>query len=291
MKSQVYYMHALSPLHVGVGQAVGVLDLPIMREKSTQLPIVPGTAFKGVLRDMFHGDEKKQLRHNFFGSDTVMSGEDSQSGAFMLGDARLLLLPVRSFVGVFAYVTCPFVLKQYAADCKRAGQQDLPSIPAVGPEKAAKTGNSVLGHTRKPGQAEKAYLEDLDLELTAGADAWAEHFQKMIFENESEAMLTERFLIVHEDTFVFLAETATEVRARIRIDDTKGVVADGALWYEENLPAESVLWGVLGAMPVRALGKTEEEVLAILRESVQPGSVMQIGGKATVGRGLVRVRL
>ena len=40
MKTNIYYLNAISPLHVGVGQALCVVDLPIMREKSTHLPIV-----------------------------------------------------------------------------------------------------------------------------------------------------------------------------------------------------------------------------------------------------------
>ena len=293
MKTNIYYLHAISPLHVGVGQAVGVVDLPIMREKSTHLPIVPGTAFKGVLRDLFQGEDKeqKQLRQKLFGSDTVKTGEESQSGAVVLGDARLLLLPVRSFVGVFAYVTCPFVLKQYAADCRRSGQKALPAIPTVAQDGAVMTGASVLKHTSAAGQPEKAYLEDLDLTLTSGADEWAAHFQQAFFADKEDELLAERLLIVHDDTFVFLAETATEVRARIRINDATGVVVDGALWYEENLPAESVLWGIMGTTAVQAARQNEDDVLRELRHVVKPGYVMQIGGKATVGRGLVRVRL
>ncbi|MCI5166291.1 MAG: type III-B CRISPR module RAMP protein Cmr4, partial [Candidatus Electrothrix sp. GM3_4] len=42
------------------------------------------------------------------------------------------------------------------------------------------------------------------------------------------------------------AETATEVRARIRIEPGTRTVADGQLWYEENLPAETLLWGIVG---------------------------------------------
>ena len=50
----------------------------------------------------------------------------------------------------------------------------------------------------------------------------------------------------------FLAETATEVRTRVRIDPEKRTVVRGQLWFEENLPAESVLWGVLGTDRSRA---------------------------------------
>ena len=51
METMCYYIHALTALHAGTGQGVGVVDLPIAREKSTGLPIVPGSGIKGVLRE------------------------------------------------------------------------------------------------------------------------------------------------------------------------------------------------------------------------------------------------
>ena len=35
MDAKLLFVHALSPLHAGTGQGVGVVDLPIAREKAT----------------------------------------------------------------------------------------------------------------------------------------------------------------------------------------------------------------------------------------------------------------
>jgi CRISPR/Cas system CSM-associated protein Csm3 (group 7 of RAMP superfamily) len=51
MQAAVVHVQALSPLHAGTGQTVDVIDLPIARERATQLPLVPGSTVKGVLRD------------------------------------------------------------------------------------------------------------------------------------------------------------------------------------------------------------------------------------------------
>ena len=51
MKSRLVFVHAISPLHAGTGQGVGVIDLPVAREKATGLPYFPGSSLKGVLRD------------------------------------------------------------------------------------------------------------------------------------------------------------------------------------------------------------------------------------------------
>jgi len=87
--------------------------------------------------------------------------------------------------------------------------------------------------------------------------------------------------------FSFLADTATEIRARIRIDEATRTVAKGALWYEENLPAEAVLWGVMGIS--RSRNKDDDTTAADLAALLsQKELALQIGGKHTVGRGLCR---
>lgn len=58
-------------------------------------------------------------------------------------------------------------------------------------------------------------------------------------------MFVERFCIVNDDVFSFLLNTATEITARIRLNDETKTVADGQLWYEEALPAESILAGLM----------------------------------------------
>lgn len=68
MTTKIYWLEAITPLHVGMGRGVGFIDLPIIREKVTGWPLVPGSAVKGVIRDHFDqesneksGEEKKPL--------------------------------------------------------------------------------------------------------------------------------------------------------------------------------------------------------------------------------------
>jgi hypothetical protein len=56
-EKRLILLHALTPLHVGTGQAVANVDLPIAREKATGFPIVPASALKGVLRDNFSNQQ------------------------------------------------------------------------------------------------------------------------------------------------------------------------------------------------------------------------------------------
>ena len=114
MKTCIFHLNNLTALHVGTGQGVGVVDLPIARSKATNLPIVAGSAIKGVLRDELKSQctlTDKDI-NTLFGKDK----DADHAGAVAFGDANLLILPIRSFAGTVAYATCPYVLRQYQRD-------------------------------------------------------------------------------------------------------------------------------------------------------------------------------
>jgi CRISPR-associated protein Cmr4 len=284
MDTRIFHLHALSALHVGVGQAVGVVDLPIMRARASNLPIVPGSAIKGVLRDEFA--DQAVIQKRLFGPESNV--DNPHAGAIALGDAHLLVLPVRSLAGVTAFVTCPFVLARYAADRKRANPNGPIPDPVTIDAEACLVGTSSVCKA----SATKVILEDLDLAALPGADEWAQAIAGQVHsDSEWQKLFAEHFVIVADDVFSFLADTATEVRARIRINSS-GVVERGALWYEENLPAESVLWGIAAFGPAR--DGSEKDKTSVGNEflaGIGAEKAIQIGGKATVGRGLVRFRI
>ncbi len=95
------------------------------------------------------------------------------------------------------------------------------------------------------------------------------------------------FLIVKDDIFDFLSETATEIRARIRIKEATRTVQDGGLWYEEYLPAETLLWGILACDRSRNT-KSDKDAEQLLQLLPSDDTRLQIGGNATVGAGQVR---
>jgi len=118
----------------------------------------------------------------------------------------------------------------------------------------------------------QVYLTDA---LFKPGDLWRAEFQK-------------RFAILNDRFFDYLCETATQVDARIKIDPNRGTVdkEHGALWYEESVPAESILAGVVWCDRVypNDCGVTRENLLSTYCKSAS----LQIGGKATVGKGRVR---
>ena len=83
MNTRIFHLHALSALHVGTGQGIGAVDLPIARSRATNLPLVPGSALKGVLRD--EAKEKWHVSENdiqaLFGADSQADKENIHAGA------------------------------------------------------------------------------------------------------------------------------------------------------------------------------------------------------------------
>lgn len=288
METHLYHLYTLTALHVGSGQGSGVIDLPITREKSTGLPVVPGSAIKGVLREELRPDAlPEETWRALFGPETT-AGQDLHAGALAVGDARLLCLAVRSLRGTFAYATCPLVLRRYARDLG-AGH---PAIPTLVAETAAEAATETEALTTDSVLVDggNVYLEDLDMNARVApeADAWADAIAPRIFPNDPDwqTLFRERFLILTDENFDFLAETATEVRARVRLKEGTRTVAKGALWYEENLPAESVLWGVVACD--RSFRNNVELSASQLLALLPADRELQIGGKATVGRGRCR---
>ena len=139
MNTRIFHLHALSALHVGTGQGIGAVDLPIARSRATNLPLVPGSALKGVLRD--EAKEKWHVSKDdiqaLFGADSQADKENIHASAAAFGDAHLLLLPIRSFAGTVAFATCPFILQRYARDVRGI----LPESPKV-PVLTAKIGRA-----------------------------------------------------------------------------------------------------------------------------------------------------
>ncbi len=281
--SKSYWIHALSPLHVGSGRGVGHIDLPIAREKVTNWPYIPGSALKGVIADHHdasagNGREDCAKKKAAFGT----AGDDSSNaGALVFSDARIVCLPVQSLYGTFAWCTSPMVLRQLIRDLEgvsdKISKLNVPSCKD----------NGFVGKETELGEGQ-LYLQDLDISVEKNDDAqiWADFLAEQLFPNDKvwKDVFCKRFAVLPDGVFDYLSEMGTQVDARIRIDGSKGVVAKGGLWYEEALPAEAVLAGMVWCDKVRVKGVSEDELVANYCEGKLS---LQVGGKATVGRGRI----
>lgn len=302
MKTQLLSIHAITPLHAGTGQGVGIIDLPIAREKATGVPILPGSSIKGALKvlvdvssDLPDENERKAqikskttIRNAVFGraNDDKTATIEDNTGAAHFADARLLCLPIRSLRGTFAYATSPYLLERFLDDLELTGET-APTYAIPKPD----IQEIVLASETLVVSGTTVALEDLDLTRMAETPAkeWADWLAPRLFPSpRTQERFKNQFAIISDDVMNFLCGVGggTEVRARICLKKETKTVAKGGLWYEESLPTESVLVSILTAQPLPSHGGMGAPKIL---EYALPKEVAQFGGKATVGRGLCRI--
>lgn len=293
MKKQLVTIYARSPIHVGSGSSVDIVDLPIMRERITAYPVIPSTSLKGVLlqwsREKWGDPRKAEIPENseiLFGfSKKIKKGNEeeqiSAAGCVQIMEAKILAFPVRSLAGCFAWITCPTVLERFNRDTGK----NVP-IPNVGKDKAI-AGSEIIVNSQ-------VVLEEYALDVQNGANVKAEDVAKNLIDIVDDPVwkskLAKRLAIVHDENFQHFVTTCTEVNARIAIDPATRTNASGALFNQENVPSESVFYSVLHILPPRGQNKNANpEALLDDLFSQQP-LILQIGGDETTGFGLCEIK-
>lgn len=296
--TSVLYLHAQTSLHPGSGTAVGTVDLPIQRERHTHWPLIPSSSIKGVLRDSCRrqiiGQDNKKADLDptiiaAFGSSSSSKGEENKhhAGALCFTDARLLAFPVRSLKGVFSWTTCPAVLERFRRDLSLTGISLDIKIPSIETNRALCSNEALLIGKNK------IVLEEYELELAGNCSDWANYLAEQAIPDEAtRPRVKEHFVILSDDDFTHFVRYATEVVARIRLDYERKSVANGALFYEEFLPAETVLYSLVIASSSRQendINQNALQMMGYLRKTLP--QVLQIGGNETIGKGLCMTRL
>lgn len=294
--TRIYWLHTLSPTHAGIGRGVGYIDLPIDRDGVTNWPIIRGSGFKGVWRDWAVQQKKEQIELAFGRADK--DSESANSGSLIPTDAKLVCLPVRSFRGTFAWATSNLCLSLLHRTLKTLNPDGLPkAIPAPKePDENTKTPGEAFTIGEMLTESGGVYLEDLDFKAVTTdklTQEWAEFIGKAVFADDSawQDQFKKRFVVLPDSAFDFLCETGTEVHTRVRIDDEMKTVAKGALWTEESLPTETILMGLIQCERVYKSSGSKDDAInpeKLIEDFATKPLKLQIGGKATVGRGQVR---
>jgi CRISPR-associated protein Cmr4 len=308
-KAAMLFLYCETPVHAGTGTSLSIVDLPIQRERITGLPIVQASSLKGVLRAEVERLKGKQIAEALFGPETQRAHE--HAGCVSPHDARLLLFPIRSLVGVFAWATCPFVLERFKREMIAAGFQIGWQVP-----NPANSQQALVAHDDTIVADGKVVLEEFAFEKQKddSAEQIANWLRDNAFPQSGEyedfrKWLPKRFVILPDDAFRDFTQLATEVIARIRLKPETKTVAEGALWTEEHLPSETLLYApIFVSKPLAPKDTVPDEfkennepsaakVLEFLKGLTTPNTDkpyldrLQIGGDETVGRGIVKVRL
>jgi len=297
---QLVFYTCVSPVHMGAGSAVGVIDNPIQREVHTGYPLIAGSGLKGAVRHHFNRSwPAKSLITRLFGPET----NADHAGAIAFTDAQLVAFPVRSLRNTYVYATSPTAL----ARLKRlAGDTAGWTVPEI-VESAAKLASGKALSGAEPGK-QRLVLEAFDFAGSedAGVKTIAEWLAKNALPQDTDhaffrQKLTDDLVVLSDTAFTHFVRHATVVEAHVAIDNDTGAAKRGALFYTENLPPETLLAGLLlSSVERQKKGNSRDDPISaetilamVLRdEGDRKGlsdNLLQVGGDATTGRGLIVV--
>lgn len=289
------FLYAVSPVHMGAGQAIGVIDNPIQRERHTGHPCFAGSGIKGAVRHSFKSlGGQENLIARLFGPES--GSADLHAGAVSFGDAQLVALPVRSLKGGFVYATCPQAIARAQRLLAHLGlPRHWPALPEVQQGQYLSVHAGQLGGT----SSDKLHLEAFEYTATdkacAALQTIAQDLAQMALPTgDGYSFFRDKFakdlVLLNDSDFDYFSQHAMLVEPHVRIDDTTGTASDGGLFYTENLPPESLLIAPLLASQTRS-GKPEDAMDAVTvmahMKTVLNSKLLQVGGDATTGRGLV----
>jgi len=298
-KSKALFIYCVSPVHMGAGTALGLIDNPIQRERHTEYPMMAGSGLKGAVRHHFWAQlsadarkDKSNLLNRLFGPETDAS---DHAGAVSFGDAQLVAFPVRSLKNAFVYATSPTALARTARLLTLVGH--TPDWPTVTTETShCKLVNPDLL------TGDQLHLEAF--EFTAHMDEplrkiseWLSKYALPTAPAYSffRDKLRDDLALLSDEEFGYFVRNATVVEPHVRINNESGTADDGGLFYTENLPPESLLIAPVMASVERS-SKGALDAAQVLdsvlqgRESAWKGldsALLQVGGDATTGRGQV----
>lgn len=287
------------PTHFGTGRAIGLVDLPIQRSSKTDLPIGQSGSVRGTFRSFLELRGKESLAEELFGP-SPERGVPLTAGHLSFSDAKLLAMPVRSLVGLFCWVTSPWCLWELRRAINRldyVGVKVSNPVPEDLIKVEVKEGEALIPQDSENVVDNKLILMD-EAELTPKSNekvtVFANNLLNLVaFDDEYlKAKFKRRLAVVRDDDFKYLTKRGLEVATRIGLTRETKTVRGGALWSEEYLPAMSILFCEVYFHPRRMTSEQASEVNKF-REFLSEinGRRMFIGGKESVGRGLIYVRV
>lgn len=321
----VQLIHSLNPMHVGCGQGLGTIDRPLIRERTTDYPFIQSSTIKGAVKaraaERGWQTTDRALFEVCFGRD-ASPGSDPSQGALEFTDAAVLLFPVRSLAGTFAWITCVHVLARFHRWCSVMGTTNpikaltsaaVAGLNGIGDPNAVGTGRTATMPSGVPdldgpvrfgsGAATKYLFEGRvlnpwpDVNHRMALAEWAAAFAGQLYPQGSEdeqfwrGWFNSRVVVVSDDTFASMVRAATQVEANIAIDET-GVTHEGSLRYTEFLPAETILFSCvsLDAQLKAEFERTRGGVGdPTMRYTSLLAPEMQFGADESKGRGVARV--
>ncbi|NPB00415.1 MAG: type III-B CRISPR module RAMP protein Cmr4 [Crenarchaeota archaeon] len=327
---KLIFFKARTPLHVGVGRTYGeAVDLPVQRDEHG-LPVIWASSVKGALRAskylLFRGERVDRCLDYVYGP-SEPSEESQFASSISILDARLLIMPVRSLRGVYAYATSPMLLEYLKTyldiliSC--CGDSDrLSNLCREISNLVNSVGRSLDGACALVSSSSRRNLSVNNVlilnECFIGNVKELERDSVNIINNLSSIIfrsseLIERIVILRDDILMRLVNKSMIVVNRVKLDYETKTVKTGP-WSEEYVPRGSVfVSAVMYSRPRFCIGndfselrrKANEACMKVLERRacrdicdrscdiwsifIDPGKYMILGGHETIGKGIVEV--
>ncbi|MGB9705232.1 MAG: type III-B CRISPR module RAMP protein Cmr4 [Pyrobaculum sp.] len=308
MAGRILWVLALTSLHPGVGRSEeAYVDLPVQRDEFG-LPAIWASSLKGAVRAKAEGGlfnnsicvdaskaEDCAKVKAAFGPKPEDASEHSAAVSFL--DAKLFAIPARSLKGVWVYVTSPLLFGFAKLYAEALGVRlSLPQLPPVAPGEVALSDKSyavgdyaVINEIRLRVSSQQAPRLDLDP-----------------FKKVSQILGAQPgFAVVSDEDLPRIVRRSLMVQYRVRLKKETKTVEVGP-WSEEYIPPfTAFVTGIYcngrarTAVKVKVRSndpnKFEEHTVQLKQfdpceyvESKAKGPLW-IGGKETVGKGLVEI--
>jgi CRISPR-associated protein Cmr4 len=299
MKTKLLFLLTRTPLHVGAGSMVSLIDQPIQRERHTGFPLIPGASLKGAFAARW-SDPAGQRQPEGIWLFGAPHPQESSAGAVQFSEGRLLAFPMRSARGSFAWITCPLILRRFARD------GGLPE--ALLPAQALRDDQALFAKTSPvslvTGSEAKIVLEDYALSYAGELPALpapastpparttlGDHLKSALGHDPVWRTLPERLAVISDGLMSFFCQSACEIAHHVTLDDDKGVIRHDSMFTQENVPAESMFYACLHFFEERNRNKPKNlnlEADKAFAAKLEPPS-LQIGADASTGLGFCTV--
>ena len=235
-------IRTLAPLHVGAsaGEEAGNLNL-IFRDAFTQTGIIPGSSIRGRFRAEMRrrgaDDQSETIR--WYGSE---AGKTEISEARVKFEyASLVWLPVFCPGQPVVWVSCPRLLRRYAAIVHPQGVDSLPEPFTCS--------DGLKGRAGEEGVTLFFNLGFMEVKPVAGLDAW-------IPEELKKEIPKDRLVVVEDAAIGLVHDMALYRQSRVKLSDDMKKVDGGAFFNVEALPEGSLLIFPLALKPEDSEGWT-----------------------------------
>ena len=323
-RCDVFLAAAVTPVHVGVGRSPGTVDLPVARDEYG-LPYLPASSLKGSAKSLCiraYGRGMAWQCERVYGWDIRLQDgvpEEPYVSPVAFTDAVLLLYPVRveelnGEIG-FAYATSRLQLARISdliEVCSAVHVQTGPPSwlrELLGEKEEASKRCS--GDATGDGQ-ERIYMNNVPVEAKRykrvyvggegddAVDAWGRLANRV----KSMSMLASRLLggnakgkqgaiyIVEDDVlFREVVEAGVLRVTRVALDPETKTVRTGALWSEEYVSQGAVFLFAVFYRDSGDRAAPADEAMRLNRELLLRGGggYLVVGGKETIGRGILRL--